>query len=259
MSAPTDKVQSYMPAFHETTEKAMEVKEMKIVTPIGHTKTWVSKMMKTKFPVKLVSGVTLGALFLGVVVGFPFGFGSTGANDPKDSAVSANVSGSSQTNPVEVASPTVEDFPEDAWRADAPYYDDFQAEGESSPTSYEQQRAADSIQDVTDFFGEDVVAALGYGVLAAKLDHYQADGSLKSKDLERLDQEIDVLMMAAAQKSSEARATYNREIDRLEQRITSLLSDARSNPKTNLVSLSREIDPLDDQVETLRQAAMPQQ
>jgi hypothetical protein len=242
MSAPTDKVQSNTPALHETTEKAKGVKEMKIVTRIGHTKTWVSKMMKTKFPVKLVSGVTLGALFLGVVVGFPFGFGSTGANDPKDSTISANVSGSSHTyQPVdrEVAG-----------------YRDASKPLDVGPAITGKTLSRD---EVTEFFGKDVVDALGYEVLTTRLSQYYADGQLSNREMESLDHEIGMLLAAAADKSSEARVAYNREIDRLEQRVTALLSDARSNPSTNLASLDREIKRLDDQTDMLRLAATEQQ
>jgi hypothetical protein len=213
---------------------------MKNVTRIGHTKTWVSKMMKTKFPVKLVSGVTLGALFLAVVVGFPFGFGSTGANDPKDSAISANVSGSAHTyQPVD---------------REVAEYRDASKPLDVSPAITGKALSRD---EVAEFFGKDVVDALGYEVLNTRLSQYYADGRLSNRDMENLDHEIGMLLAAAADKSSKARVAYNREIDRLERRITSLLSDARSDPSTNLPSLDREIKRLDDRMETLRQAAMP--
>lgn len=129
----------------------------------------------------------------------------------------------------------------------------------SSP-SYEQQRAADNIQEVTEFFGEDVVAALGHEVLDAKLNQYQADGPLTSRKMERLDDEIDMMLVAAANKSSEDRAAYNRQVERLERKISSILAEAsHSPPSTNMSRLSREVERLDYQINVLQLAAMQQQ
>jgi hypothetical protein len=68
--------------------------------------------------------------------------------------------------------------------------------GVRGPSHY-QQRSADSVHDVTRFFGEDVAAALGYELLIARLDHFQADGPMTSRKMERLDHEIDTLLIAA--------------------------------------------------------------
>lgn len=115
------------------------------------------------------------------------------------------------------------------------------------------------LQDVTAFFGEDVVAALGYEVLTARLNQYQADGELTSRDIEHLDDEIDMMLVAAASKSSAARAAYNRQVERLEEKISSLLAEASRNPSTNMLQLNREIDRLDDQINMLQLAALQKQ
>src|SRR5919106_1975413 len=59
------------------------------------------------------------------------------------------------------------------------------------------QSDPDLLQDVTKFFGEDVVAILGYKVLIARLNQYAVDGHLSSTDMEHLDHEIDMMLLAA--------------------------------------------------------------
>jgi hypothetical protein len=220
--------------------KATEVIEMKIIGHFGLAKIRVSDCVKTRFPLKLVSGVALGALFLTAVVGFPFD--STDAVDSADSAAGADVNDPSNVqHQVEHQTLGYQDVPKSQGAATVPPMKTISRDG------------------VTEFFGEDVVAALGHEVLIARLGQYGAYGQLSSRDMERLDQEIDMLMRAAANESSEARAAYSREMKRLEQKIATMLSEAKSKPTGNLVGLDRKIQRLDERIETLRQAATQHQ
>ena len=142
---------------------------------------------------------------------------------------------------------------------DTPYYRDpdwNESQGANQKIDSHSSYNPEVFWEMTDLFSEEVVAALGYEILLAKLDQYQIDGLLTSRDLERLDQEIDLLLIAAVDKASEDRAAHYREIERLEGEIASLLAEARQDPTTNPSQLGREIQRLDDQIDMMRITAI---
>lgn len=192
---------------------------MKTIARINRAKNWIVRGLKAPLSWRLVAGAALGALFLAVVVGFPYG--STDVSVPSDTAVSNRPSDNEQRTT-------------DSTHERLEVREDVTNHGTVRRPRYHQQRVVDSLKErqevqqlpgrmtdsaaivvgdlyrvdgaslhsETDFFGEGAVEVLGYEVLMARLNNYQADGSLSSRDLERLDLEIDLLLMAVVQKSS---------------------------------------------------------
>jgi hypothetical protein len=254
MSAPADKIHDKIRTGHQNDLKFKKEGEMKMAKQITRVKTVISRGLVTQHPVKLVGILALGVLLMaGTAVHFA-PESDVEVGNPASVGPAAEVGIYPEDDPY--AYLTLEEFDRAVAPKNAPNYNQLIPNG----SKFNANKADPKLhQDVTESFGQDVVAALGYEVLTARLNQYQADGGLTSRDMERLDQEIDMLLVAAANKSSAARAAFNREVERLEEKISSLLAEASRNPSTNVSQLNREIDRLDDQINTLQLAAKQKQ
>jgi hypothetical protein len=245
--------------------------KMNVAKKITKVKMGISRGLAPQHPVKLGGILALGALLMaGTAVQF-----APKSNDEKSGPSSVSPAAEVVIYPEDdpYANMTLDEFDRAVGTENAPSYNQLRGT-ESIQERLEVQQVLESmrnpggsefnvyrvdpisLQDVTEFFGEDVVAALGYDVLVVRLNHYQADGPLTSRDMEHLDQDVDILLEAAANQSSGARAAYHREIGRLKEKISSMLAEASQNPSTNMSQLNREIERLDNQIDMLRLAAM---
>jgi hypothetical protein len=103
--------------------------------------------------------------------------------------------------------------------------------------------------DLVELFGQEVVTALGYEVLSVKLNQYLADGPLTSRRMERLDNEIDMLLLTEAREAYNAEAISDQEVERLKHKINELLQAAANDPYASLRLIDREIERLDYRID----------
>jgi hypothetical protein len=179
---------------------------MKVATQVTKIKAAISKGLATQHPVKLVAGLGLGAVLMaGTALHFV-----PNSNNESGSAFSSDQQRAAERR--EEAQNII------SWLLN---------HSKPASPSYEEQRAADSLQERLD-------------IQQAQKDMYNYHRGVSRPSYEE---------PRAAERHDVA-------IERLERQIDRLLTDAAQDPSRNTPSLNREIERLDKEIDMLRLNAM---
>ena len=258
MSAPANRNQSKVRAARQELVKVMENTEMKSVERFSKANHWIYKNLRLSRFAKITASVAVVGLTLAIIVSIPFG--NTGASAPASNIGSGKVVSQS------FESQTLSDL--------------HPVSEEQTPNDIVIDRESPPKEEIIGFFGESVVAVLGYDVLAAKLD---SAWPLTNQEIERIDAEVDLMLAAAAAKpatspqllsrevarlddqidmvllnavyqTTETNEAARHEIKRLEQEVDAALLVTSQDSSVNLQQVNREIERLDHQIEAIREA-----
>jgi len=256
MSAPANRNQSKVRAARQELVKVMEDIEMKSVERFSKANHWIYKNLRLIRFAKITAGVAVVGLTLAIIVSIPFG--NTGASAPASNIGSGKVVSQS------FESQTLSDL--------------HPVSEEQTPNDIVIDRESPPKEEIIDFFGESVVAVLGYDVLAAKLDSAwpltnqeieridaevdlmlaaakpATSPQLLSREVARLDDQIDMVLLNAVYQTTETNEAAQYEIKRLEQEVDAALLVASQDSSVNLQQVNHEIERLDHQIEAIREA-----
>ena len=136
-------------------------------------------------------------------------------------------------------------IPDDEWRFDSPYYDDFSAKSDRPSRFLNQGQAGYSIKEQMEILEEIAVAKGHSEVVKPEAVIFPEDDPYASMTLEEFGRAV-----------APKKVAYQQEIERLERRVASLLAEAARDPAKNTPQLNREIERLDAQIDMLRLNSM---
>ena len=242
---------------------------MKVATQVTKIKAAISKGLATQHPVKLVAGLGLGAVLMaGTALHFvPNSNNESGSAFSSDQQRAAERREEAQSiiswlNHSKPASPSYEqqraaDSLQERLEVQRVQEDMQNYHRGVSKPSYEEQRAAERHQENLDILEE------------ALREREQASGILPEDDpyayltmegfTHQLEQDEEGGEIGATRRSNWDRPPLDIAIERLEGQIDRLLADAAQDPSRNTPSLNREIERLDNEIDRLRLNAMQNQ